>query len=144
MSTIFYTDDDADDIMIFEQALKEVGDNNYNLKAVEDGQELIDSLNNPPPTPNVIFLDLNMPGKDGRETLKEIKSHDELKRFPVIILSTSSSKEDIDLTYHYGASLYVNKPRKYSDLKKLLATCLRIDWKTYERPAKENFFLKAS
>ena len=144
MSTIFYTDDDADDILIFSQALKEAGNNNYNLKAVEDGEELLESLKNPPPTPNIIFLDLNMPGKDGRETLKEIKEDEKLKNYPVIILSTSTSKADIDFTYKHGASHYMTKPRKYSDLIKMLQTCLKIDWKTYDKPKIENYLLTAS
>lgn len=144
MSTIFYTDDDADDIMIFEQALKEAGNNNYQLKAIEDGEELLQSLKNPPPTPNIIFLDLNMPGKDGRETLKEIKTDEKLKNYPVVILSTSSSKADIDFTYKNGASLYMTKPRKYSDLIQMLKKCLKIDWTSYEKPKIENYLLTAS
>lgn len=144
MSTIFYTEDDADDILIFQEALKEACNTNYNLKVVEDGEELLLSLKNPPPTPNIIFLDLNMPGKDGRETLKEIKENEKLKDYPVVILSTSSSQADIDFTYKNGASLYMTKPRKYSDLIKMLQTCLKIDWKSFEKPELENYLLTAS
>lgn len=144
MRTIFYTDDDEDDIVLFEQALKEAGNNNYILKTVESGDELLESLKNPPPTPNIIFLDLNMPGKDGRETLKEIKENEWLKNHPVVILSTSASNADIDYTYKNGASLYLNKPRKYSDLIKMIQTCLKIDWSTYQRPEIDNYLLKVS
>lgn len=143
MSTIFYTDDDQDDVFIFAQALKEI-DRTYNLTTVEDGDELLQSLHNPPPTPNLIFLDLNMPGKDGRQTLKEIKESENLKELPVVIFSTSSNKEDIDFTYQHGASLYINKPTKYADLKKLLEKCLQMDWKNFERPGIDNYYLSAS
>lgn len=143
MSTIFYTDDDADDVHVFSQALKEV-DKSVALQVSECGNELIKSLHNPPPTPSLIFLDLNMPGKDGRQTLKEIKTNERFKDYPVIIFSTSSNPDDIDYTYKHGANLYVRKPSKYTELKNLIQACIKIDWANYSRPSKEDFYLKAS
>jgi CheY-like chemotaxis protein len=147
MATIFYTDDDQEDTFIFAQAIKEINTNynkNYDLATIEDGDELLNHLYNPPPAPRLIFLDLNMPGKGGRETLKEIKENDSLKKFPVVIFSTSSNPDDIDFTYQHGASLYIHKPTRYVGLKKLLEQCLSIDWQNYKRPIKEEFYLSAS
>jgi len=147
MGTIFYTDDDQDDTFIFAQALKDINkgrSKQYDLETLEDGDGLMNTLNNPPPTPKVIFLDLNMPGKNGRETLKEIKENDRFRQFPVVIFSTSSDPADIDFTYQHGASLFINKPTRYMDLKNILEKCLDIDWQNYKRPAKEHFYLSAS
>lgn len=147
MGTIFYTDDDQDDTFIFAQAVKEINSANekkYDLATAEDGDELIHFLENPPPTPKVIFLDLNMPGKDGRETLKEIKDHEDFRKFPVIVFSTSNAQKDIEFSYQHGASLFVNKPTKYVDLKKMVEKCLSIDWNNFKRPSQKEFYLSAS
>lgn len=146
MGTIFYTDDDQDDTLIFSHALSEINKKrnaNYKLSVNENGNELLNSLHNPPPVPNIIFLDLNMPGKDGRETLKEIRHTNEFKKLPVVIFSTSSNEEDIDFSYKHGANLYVNKPSNYEDLKRIISQCLDIDWKNYVQPYKKDFFISA-
>lgn len=142
-STIFYTDDDSDDTMLFKQVLNEINPG-HDVVTLEDGEELIDRLNNPPPTPNLIFLDLNMPGKDGRETLKEIKAHENFKKFHIIILSTSSSQEDIDYTYQHGAALFITKPSDYAQLKKVLAMSLNKDWMNFEKADYGQFYINVS
>lgn len=147
MATIFYSDDDEDDRLFFAQAIKEINRNEnkeYELETHEDAEQLIYSLHNPPPVPKVVFLDLNMPGKDGRVTLKEIRADKKLQKLPVVIFSTSSDKEDIDFTYQNGANLYVNKPTHFKDLKSILYKCLSIDWSNYSRPPREEFYLTAS
>lgn len=132
--------------MIFAQALKELNkqrEDVHELHVSEDGTELMDSLQNPPPTPKIIFLDLNMPGKDGRETLKDIKSNNKFNGIPVVIFSTSSRKEDVDYTHDHGANLYINKPSDYDSLKKVIARCLDIDWDKHRQPRREEFLLSA-
>lgn len=114
---ILIADDDTEDQMLIIDALKESRVKN-NIQCVENGEELMDYLYNKGkysdkkkyPTPGIILLDLNMPKKDGREALKEIKLDDHLKSIPVIILTTSKAEEDILRTYDLGANSFITKP----------------------------------
>jgi CheY-like chemotaxis protein len=119
---IVCADDDADDRMLVHDAFEEVGLSNY-LRFVEDGEQLLDYLthNNGftaenAPRPDVILLDLNMPRKDGREALAEIKRDATLRRIPVIILTTSKAIEDVSRSYDLGASGFITKPVSYEGL----------------------------
>lgn len=122
-------DDDADDRMLTKEALEESRVLNE-LRFVEDGEELMDYLaqrgkySDPEaaPRPSVILLDLNMPKKDGREALKEIKADPALRRIPIVILTTSKSEEDIYKTYDLGASSYITKPVSFDGLVDLMKT----------------------
>jgi CheY-like chemotaxis protein len=87
----------------------------HELHVVDDGVKAMAFLNREPPyesavRPHVILLDLNLPRKDGREVLREIKTHDELKAIPVIILTTSSAERDLNDTYALHANSYITKP----------------------------------
>jgi len=94
------------------------------LRFVEDGEELLDYLYHrgkyePPgssPTPGLILLDLNMPRKDGREALREIKADPDLRRVPVVVLTTSKAEEDIYRTYDLGANSFITKPVSFEGL----------------------------
>jgi CheY-like chemotaxis protein len=122
--TILLAEDDADDRMFFEDVLKEVG-METNLLVADDGVELMNVLDETvPPPPDVIFLDLNMPKKNGFECLKEIRQTDKLKGIPVIIFSTSDSVDAINATYSLGANFYMRKPRSFDMLKKAIETVL--------------------
>ena len=121
--TILIADDDPDDRLMTKEAFEEnllLNDIHF----VEDGEELMDYLlrrgkyRNPEssPRPGLILLDLNMPKKDGREALKEIKSHPDLLRIPVIILTTSKAEEDILKTYHLGVNCFITKPVTFMGL----------------------------
>ncbi|MCH8055844.1 MAG: response regulator [Deltaproteobacteria bacterium] len=98
------------------------------LYFVEDGEELMDYLRHQgkytnladSPCPGVILLDLNMPKKDGREALKEIKADPDLRRLPVVVLTTSRSEEDIYRTYDLGASSYITKPVTFEGLVEVM------------------------
>jgi CheY-like chemotaxis protein len=122
-------DDDADDRMLTKEALEESRVLNE-LRFVEDGEELMDYLTQrgkysdpeSAPRPSVILLDLNMPKKDGREALKEIKADPNLRRIPIVILTTSKSEEDIYKTYDLGASSYITKPVSFDGLVELMKT----------------------
>lgn len=122
-------DDDADDRMFAKEAMDESRVLNE-LRFVEDGEELMDYLKRrgkyadpaDSPRPGLILLDLNMPKKDGREALEEIKADPELRRIPIVILTTSKSEEDIFRTYHLGASSYVTKPVTFDGLVDLMKT----------------------
>jgi CheY-like chemotaxis protein len=122
--TILLAEDDSDDRMFFEDVLKEVV-MNTNLLVADDGVELMTVLDESvPPPPDIIFLDLNMPKKNGFECLKEIRQTDKLKGIPVIIFSTSDNADAINATYSLGANFYMRKPRSFDMLKKAIVTVL--------------------
>ena len=126
---ILMADDDADDRILTKDALDESRVLN-DLRFVEDGEELMDYLNrrgkyadgNEAPRPGLILLDLNMPKKDGREALKEIKADSELRRIPVVVMTTSQAEEDIFRSYDLGASSFITKPVKFDRLVELMRT----------------------
>ena len=115
--TILYADDDAEDRMLVKDAWEESHVANE-MAFVEDGEELMDYLHRRGKytglantrLPGLILLDLNMPRKDGREALKEIKSDPVLRSIPIVVLTTSKAEEDILRTYNLHANCYVTKP----------------------------------
>jgi CheY-like chemotaxis protein len=138
--SIFLADDDSDDCLLFEDALREVGFP-VQLTTANDGLQLMEILDKTvPPPPDVIFLDLNMPCKNGFECLEEIKQSFKLKNIPVVIFSTSARPETIDKVYQQGANYYICKPGSFLMLKKAIQYVLSIDWKEKRlQPSKENF-----
>src|ERR1051325_5582159 len=120
---ILLADDDEEDRMLAADALAESRVVN-DLRLVEDGDELLDYLYHrgqyadasASPTPGLILLDLNMPRKDGREALREIKADPDLRRTPVIVLTTSKAEEDIYRTYDLGANSFITKPVSFEGL----------------------------
>ncbi len=120
---ILMADDDSDDRMLVKDAFEESRLNN-DLHFVEDGEQLIDYLYRRgnfahlkgQPYPGLILLDLNMPKKDGREALAEIKSDPDLRRIPIVILTTSRAEEDILRTYDLGANSFITKPVTFESL----------------------------
>lgn len=120
--TILMADDDEDDLMLTRDAFLENRLGNE-LKFVRNGEELMDYLNHRgeysadnAPMPDLILLDLNMPKKDGREALKEIKSNDRFKQIPVVILTTSKAEEDIIKSYELGVNSFITKPVTFNDM----------------------------
>lgn len=125
--SIFLADDDTDDCNIFREALKEVSEATE-LTISFDGVELMSTLDETvPPPPYVIFLDLNMPRKNGFESLSEIRKNDRYKDIPVVILTTASNPDIIERTFHLGANYFVQKPASYSKLKDAIKTVLSLD-----------------
>lgn len=126
---ILMADDDADDRMLTRDALEESRVLNE-LRFVEDGEELMEYLTRKgkyadakeSPRPGLILLDLNMPKKDGREALKEIKSDPNLRRIPVVIMTTSKAEEDVFRSYDFGASSFITKPVTFDRLVELMRT----------------------
>ncbi len=119
-------DDDADDRMLTKEALEESRVLN-DLRFVEDGEELMEYLNRrgkfaDAPRPGLILLDLNMPRKDGREALKEIKADPHLRRIPVVVMTTSKAEEDVFRSYDLGASSFITKPVTFDRLVELMKT----------------------
>lgn len=121
--TILMAEDDPDDRFMTERALRCTPFVN-DLRFVKDGQELLDYLwrrgpysePDQAPRPGVILLDLNMPRKDGREALAEIKAEPGLRDIPIVVLTTSRSEDDVHRTYYEGASSFIAKPVSFDEL----------------------------
>ena len=128
---IFYTDDDPDDIAIFKEAV-ELASEEVHLIAQFDGGDLLHLLDNPPPRPAMVFLDWNMPGKDGATVLKAIRENADTTDIPVIILSTSDYMGNINKAQELGANLYIVKPNSFKSLVNTIRHCLTIDWNTFQ------------
>jgi CheY-like chemotaxis protein len=138
--TILMADDDADDRMLAEDAMKESRLGN-SFRCVEDGQELMDYLTRrgkyatqDAPRPGLILLDLNMPRKDGRQALQEIKSDPDLRRIPVVILTTSKTEEDVLRSYDLGANSFISKPVTFDGLVDIVRTLGTYWFKIVELP----------
>lgn len=125
--TILLADDDEDDRMMAKEALEESKLAN-DFHTVNDGEELLDYLyrrgrfTDPvtSPRPGLILLDLNMPKKDGREALGEIKADPELRQIPIVVLTTSKAEEDIFRTYDLGVNSFITKPVSFDGLVQVM------------------------
>lgn len=125
---ILLVEDNVGDVRLTKEALKE-GKVYSNLHWAKDGVEALEFLRRQGkfadvPRPDIILLDLNLPKKDGREVLSEIKNDDDLKRIPVVILTTSKAEEDVLRSYQLHANCYVTKP---VDLEKFIVVVQSID-----------------
>lgn len=140
---ILMADDDDDDFLLAKKALKESKLLNT-LHRVKDGEELLDYLksrgeyeNNPDyRRPGVILLDLNMPRKDGREALREIKSDPVLRDIPVVVFTTSKTEEDIYKSYQLGVNSFITKPVTFEGLLGVMQTLGKYWFEIVELPAK--------
>ena len=139
---ILLADDDIDDCIFFKEALEELL-LPTNLTAVHDGEQLMQLLRNEAnELPHVLFLDLNMPRKNGFECLSEIKFSKKLKQLPVIVFSTSFEQEVVNLLYENGALYFIRKPAEFSQFKKIIQhTLALIAQDNISYPTRENFVL---
>jgi CheY-like chemotaxis protein len=139
---ILLADDDKDDRFFFKLALDALAVPTQ-LTAVMDGENLMEYLaENAHQLPDVLFLDLNMPRKNGFECLSEIKLNEGLKQLPVIMFSTSFEQEVVNLLYQNGAQYFMRKPAEFSQLKKIIRQTVQlITQGNNAQPSKENFVL---
>jgi len=139
--TILMADDDADDRQLTLEALEDARLIN-DIRFVENGEELLDYLRRqgkyaPPaesPRPGLILLDLNMPRKDGRTVLKEIKQDPDLRTIPIVVLTTSKSDEDVYRSYDLGVNSYIVKPVTFEALVDILQTLEKYWFEIVELP----------
>lgn len=128
--TIFYTDDDQEDIAFFKEIVSLI---NSDLSVVTqcNGKELLHALDNPPPHPYVIYLDLNMPGLNGFDVLKKMRESHDSKSLPVVVFSTSSDEQTIQKSWDMGANYYLPKTGLFDQLKKSIEHTLNINWNSF-------------
>jgi len=140
---LLLADDDEDDCTFFKEALDDLS-LAVTLVTVNDGVELMNHLAVAvSDLPDLLFLDLNMPRKNGHECLAEIKKMDQLKDLPVIIFSTSLDSEIVNTMYDKGALYYIRKPGDFSKLKQVIANALKvIAENNFKKPERENFILQ--
>lgn len=139
---ILMAEDDADDRLLVQDAFAECGTNDK-VRFVADGEELVDYLlrrgkyekASTSPRPDLILLDLNMPRKDGREALKEIRAHHDLRRVPVVVFTTSRADTDIERVYELGANSFVTKPAGFDALVSTVTKLMGYWFGTVELPA---------
>lgn len=141
---IMLVDDDEDDRDNFIEAVNEV-DAQVKVSVETDAVNLAKKLSKLADNlPDILFLDLNMPRKNGFECLEEIRNFSNLKSIPVFIYSTSSDPDLIDLTYDKGANLYIQKPQTFRDIKKIMQLILSLKQQDYfPQPPKSKFVLAA-
>ena len=140
---ILLADDDEDDRLFFNDAFEEIKIQT-NVNFVHDGMQLMEHLmdtNNK--LPDILFLDLNMPKKTGKECLIEIKKTERLKNIIIAIYSTSSSEEDIEDTFIQGANIYIKKPSDFNTLKKIINEVVTVNWHYHTSGLnRDNFLLR--
>lgn len=138
-------DDDDDDYLLTQKALKKSHLLNK-LYRVKDGEELLDYLQHKgafktaqiSPRPGLILLDLNMPKKDGRQALKEIKANEHLKDIPIVVFTTSKAEEDIYKSYKLGVNSFITKPVTFDNLIEVI-TALGKYWFQIVQLPRENY-----
>jgi CheY-like chemotaxis protein len=140
--TILLADDDEEDRELTRDALQDARLAN-DMKFVVDGQDLLDYLRRTgryadpavdAPRPGIILLDLNMPKKDGREALAEIKADERLRGIPVVVLTTSSDEQDVLRSYDLGISSFITKPVTFAGLVEVMRTWSRYWFEIVELP----------
>lgn len=138
---VVLADDDEDDRFLFGEAIKQLSIKTK-LSLFKDGQELMDYLfSNEMERPNLLFLDLNMPVKDGMQCLREIRQNEAFKDLAIAIYSTSSTEQDIEATFIYGANIYINKPSSFAKLKEVIEKVLQVNWQYHTSNMNRNTFL---
>ena len=136
--TIFYADDDEDDIYVFKEAAQGL---NAEIEAFLLVESMLDAMYNPPPQAEIVFVDLNMPGKSGFELIREIRSSPFFKDIPVVVLSTGSDQRTINLAKRTGADYFITKPQSINELRTAIDHAISIDWKN-AKPTISNFHYK--
>lgn len=140
---ILLTDDDEEDREFFMEAIKEIAPS-VKVTTANDGEQMFDIIEKSTnDLPALIFLDLNMPCKNGFECLEDLKSSDKWKDIPVLVYSTTANLKQVDLTYQKGANLFIQKPHTYSGIKMMLNKILEFNLQElFEKARKENYIFK--
>jgi CheY-like chemotaxis protein len=138
LRNLIIADDDEDDQLLLQEIISDYS-SQINTTTIPDGKKLMEHLADGK-VPDLLLLDLNMPYKTGMECLSEIRSDKKLKKIPVVVLTTSKNKNDIDRCYMLGAHLFYSKPYDIESFKELIHSLLEIDWQVFERPSSKEEF----
>lgn len=138
---VLLVDDDSEESYLFNEAL-EHAHLDIHLSRANDGNDLMAYLLNKP-TPDMVFMDINMPYKDGLEALTEIRSIPKFKDLPLIIYSTTKNEDSINACYKKGANLFVIKPNDFDEMVQVVKKICTFDWKNYTKPSREDFVITA-
>lgn len=141
--TLLLAEDDPDDCLLAREAL-EKSQVHSDLRCVVDGEELLDYLRRrgkfadpkQSPRPGLILLDLNLPRKDGREALREIKNDPKLRAIPIVVLTTSKSEEDVTRAYNLGVNSYITKPVRFAALVEVMEAIGKYWFEIVELPGR--------
>lgn len=126
---ILLVDDDAEDVMIFRSAVKDI-DENWQVMHIDDGEKFLQFIDNATILPDFILLDINMPRVNGLTCLKHINKNNRFTNTSIYMLSTSTNDRDISEAYKNGAHLYIRKPHSYTELVRILHTCVNKEFAT--------------
>lgn len=141
VTKVVLVEDDADDREFFQEAISDLS-YDINVTIYKNGQEFIEGMMaDKTNLPDLVFLDLNMPIKNGVEALKELRNIPEYQKIPVVaIYSTSRSEKDQAETFLLGADAFITKPNDYKEMKKIIKKLFEIDWKN-RQTEKKNFII---
>ena len=136
---IIFVDDDSDESYLFNEALEHSG-LAIKLTNAHNGNQLYDYLQNNP-APDLVFLDINMPHKDGLESLKEIRNNSAYKDLRIVIYSTTKIPKTVSACYNAGADLFIVKPEDFDGMVKVVTIVCTKDWKNFTRPGIKDGFV---
>lgn len=136
---IHYADDDVDDLEYFKEAVSMIS-KKITLFTYQNSVKFLEKVRANELQAGIVFLDLNMPGKNGFDILKEMRGTGDLKELPVVVYSTSNNPNSIDVSMLLGANLYAVKPNTFPAVKSLIERIININWSQF-KPAKENFLI---
>lgn len=140
-SLVLLADDDEDDRLFFKDAINSLK-METELVLVHDGEKLMQYLEDESnELPHILFLDLNMPCRNGLECLEGIRTNPRLKDMTVAIYSTSGAEEDIESAFVKGANIYIRKPSDFSTLKRVISEVLSINWQFHSSGLNKDTFL---
>lgn len=136
---VLFVDDDADEYYLFNEAIEQSAQQ-VNMTRAKDGNDLLKILSTGH-KPDVIFMDLNMPYKDGLETLIELRTSNSFKEIPVVIFSTTSNSSQINTCYQQGANLYVVKPETFDQIAAMVNKVFSLNWKNLTGTSSQDDFV---
>lgn len=134
---VLLVDDDFDELYLFNEALEHAG-LNIKLSRANNGNHLLSFLLSEP-TPDLVFMDINMPYKDGLEALTEIRNNPRFHNLPLVIYSTTNNINSINTCYKKGADLFVIKPNNFDGMVKVVKKVCAVDWRNYKKPTIDEF-----
>ena len=140
MLKILLVDDDPDELPLFKSAVSANSNQELDIIQLEDCNNIHEKILHL--KPDLIFMDINMPGLDGISCLKVIRAEKEFENIPIIMYSTSKNEIKIGQCYDNRANLYVVKPFNYAEIEKVLGKVVNMDWKKEQRRERSNFVIK--